>query len=157
MAEQHGFQRTECACDMCQIPCRHNPGGLDVADLERMCPAGQDIFVWAEEHLRALTEKPWPVLVPSRHVKGHCHWYYEGKCLVHDIAPYGCAFFDSHMPADQVAGRYAAMSAARQADAAAHGLYEHVWLHLCRKGLIGRPGKTADLAAALHRLRETGG
>jgi hypothetical protein len=154
MREEHGFPRTECACSMCQVPCRLNPGGLDVSDLARLCPTGQDVFAWAEEHLRALVDKPWPVLVPARQANGHCHWHFDGKCAVHEGAPFGCAFFDSHMLAAEVDRRYAAMTDARQKDAAANGLYHQVWHHLRRKGLIGRPGKTAELAKEIHKIQK---
>ena len=45
--QEHGFRRTECACALCQAPCRHVPGSLDPADLSRLCPAGQDVLVRA--------------------------------------------------------------------------------------------------------------
>src|SRR5437762_9516532 len=99
--EQHGFRRTECACAFCTAPCRHVPGSLDVSDLARLCPAGRDVFAWAEEHLRAVTDKPYPTLVPARGPDGHCHWYFDGGCAVHDRAPYSCAFFDAHMSEEE--------------------------------------------------------
>src|SRR5438128_2537880 len=94
--EQFGFQRTRCGCVFCQAPCKHIPGSLDVSDLWRLCPKGQDVFTWAEEHLRVLPDKAFPTLVPVRQVNGHCHWFVQGKCAVHENAPYSCAFFDSH-------------------------------------------------------------
>ena len=93
---QYGFHRTSCPCAFCAAPCKHIPGSLDVADLARLCPPDQDLFTWAEHHLRAVTEKPFPTLVPARQPNGHCHWLFDGKCLVHEHAPYSCAFFDAH-------------------------------------------------------------
>jgi hypothetical protein len=149
--EEHGFRRTECACDVCRAPCRHIPGALDPSDLPRLCPQGQDVFAWAEQHLRALTDRPVPTLVPSRGLGGACHWLFEGKCAVHDRAPYGCAFFDAHMPDDEVRRRWEATVRARREDAAAGGLYARVWQHLCRRGLTGQPG---DRAAVLEEVRK---
>jgi hypothetical protein len=151
--ERFGFRRTACGCAFCAVPCRHVPGSLDVADLERLCPAGRDVFAWAEEHLRALAHRPFPTLVPARQANGHCHWYFEGKCAVHEAAPYGCAFFDAHMDEAEIDRRSAATIRAREEDAARGDLYYRVWLHLCRRGLTGRPGDRDALAAEVCRIR----
>ncbi len=162
--QQFGFARTVCGCAFCTAPCRHIPGSLDVSDLPRLCPPGQDVLVWAEQHLRALVDKPFPTLVPSRAANGHCHWLFEGRCAVHENAPYSCAFFDAHMSEMEIERRSAATIQARRGDAAANGLYYRVWLHLCQKGLIGPPGDRAALTeevrvihrnAERHRRRST--
>jgi hypothetical protein len=151
--EQYGFRRTECACACCAAPCGYLPGALDVADLARLCPPGQDLFAWAEQHLRALTDKPFPTLVPARQADGRCHWLFGGRCAVHAAAPYGCAFFDSHMAADEEQRRSAATIRARREDAAQHGVYHRVWLHLLRKGLVGRPGDRDAVAGERRKAR----
>lgn len=153
--EQHGFRRTVCACEFCRAPCRHIPGSLDVADLDRLCPAGQDVFAWAEQHLRALTGKPVPTLVPARQANGHCHWLYDGKCTVHANAPFGCAFFDTHQSDEEVERRRSATMAARREDAAARGLYYRVWLHLCQKGLVGVPGDRAGWREDVQKIQRS--
>jgi hypothetical protein len=155
LREQHGFQRTRCDCEFCRAPCRHVPGGLDPSDLPRLCPEGRDVFAWAEEHLRALAGRSYSTLVPARQADGSCHWLFAGRCAVHDNAPYGCAFFDSHMSEVEVERRYAATVQARREDAAANGLYYRVWLHLCGKGLIGQPGDREALAQEQRRLRQS--
>jgi hypothetical protein len=151
--EAFGFRRTECGCELCKVYCRHMPGTLDPGDLPRLCPAGQDVFAWAEQHLRALADRPYPALVPAAHESGQCHWYYAGKCAVHEDAPYSCAFFDAHMAQDEVDRRVAATLRAIRADAAAAGLYSRVWLHLRRKGLVGRGSDRSALAAELRKVR----
>jgi hypothetical protein len=151
--EQFGFRRTVCGCEFCKAPCRHIPGSLDVADLPRLCPPGQDVFAWAEQHLRALTSLPVPTLVPARRADGSCHWLFGGRCAVHDNAPYSCAFFDSHMSETEARHRSTATVQARREDAAKNGLYHRVWLHLCRKGLIGRFGDRDALAEDVHKIR----
>jgi hypothetical protein len=151
--EQYGFRRTTCGCVFCQAPCRHLPGSLDVSDLERMCPPGQDLFAWAELHLRALPEKPFLTLVPARQANGHCHWFVEGRCTVHQVSPYGCAFYDLHMSDEEAAKRTAATVQARNEDEAKKGLYYQVWRHLCQKGLTGPRGDREGLAADLTRIR----
>jgi hypothetical protein len=151
--EAFGFRRTECGCAFCQAYCRHLPGTLDPSDLARLCPAGRDVFAWAEEHLRALTDQPYPELVPARSAAGHCHWYFDGRCVMHASAPYGCAFFDAHMADDEVERRVAATVRACREDAASGGLYYRVWLHLRERRLIGRRGDRDALAADMRRMR----
>jgi hypothetical protein len=151
--QQHGFSRTVCGCALCAAPCRHIPGSLDVSDLERLCPKERDVFGWAEEHLRAVTDKPFPTLIPARQANGHCHWLYEGRCAVHDAAPYSCAFFDAHMIDDEIERRSTATIRARWEDAANNGVYYQVWLHLCRKGLIAPSGDRTALVAGVWALR----
>lgn len=151
--EQYGFRRTRCACELCRAPCKHIPGALAVEDLLRLCPEQQDPFTWAEEHLSALTDKGFPTLVPARQANGHCHWLFEDRCVVHENAPFGCAFFDCHQPPDEVDKRAAATKKARLDDQAAQGLYFRIWLHLCRTGRIGVPGDRTGLAQELQQLR----
>lgn len=149
---EFGFRRTECGCGFCKAYCRHLPGALDPSDLPRLCPPAQDVFSWAEQHLRAMLDKPYPTLVPARHDSGACHWYFDGRCAVHDDAPYSCAFFDSHMPQSEVERRVAVTVQAIRQDVAANGLYYRVWLHLRQKGLIGRPGDRAALVREVQKL-----
>jgi hypothetical protein len=151
--EAFGFGRTVCGCDFCKVPCRHLPGTLDPADLPRLGPAGPDLFRWAEVHLRAQTDKPYPALVPARNGQGHCHWYFDGRCAVHANAPYGCAFFDCHMAEDEVARRAAATVQTIRADAMAQGPYWQVWRHLCRQGLTAPGGDRAAVAAEIVKVR----
>lgn len=151
--EQFGFRRTTCGCAFCAAPCRHVPGSLDVADLERLCPPGLDLFAWAEQHLRAVTDKSFPTLVPARQANGHCHWLFEGRCMVHENAPYSCAFFDTHMTEAEIERRSAATIRARTEDAARQGSYYRVWLHLCRKGLTAPSGDQRALAEEVRKIR----
>jgi hypothetical protein len=151
--EQHGFTRTVCGCEVCRAPCRHLPGSLDVADLLRLCPDNEDPFSWAEQHLRALTDKEFPTLVPARLPNCHCHWLYEGQCVVHENAPYGCAFFDTHMAPEEVERRSAATIQARKDDEATKGLYYRVWVHLCKKGLTGKSGDRTALGEEMEQIR----
>ncbi len=163
--EEFAFSRTVCGCSFCQVHCRHVPGTLVPSDLPRLCPQGQDVFAWAEVHLRALTDKLYPALVPARGVSGHCHWFFDGKCAVHAAAPFGCAFFDTHMAEDEIDRRARAMAGAIREDSAAEGVYRRVWEYLCRRGLTARSGDraavTGEMAAirrrAHGRLRRAGG
>jgi hypothetical protein len=151
--EEFGFCRTTCACPSCQVHCRHLPGSLAPADISRLCPTGQDEFAWAEHHLRALADTPFPTLVPARQANGHCHWLFAGRCAVHDSAPYGCAFFDSHMAGSEVKSRLAATLRARREDAEASGLYYTIWRHLRQKGLVSRGGDRSALRSELAKIK----
>jgi hypothetical protein len=151
--ERHGFSRTRCACAFCQAPCRHVPGALDPADLSVLCPPSQDLLAWAERHLRALTDKSYPILVPARRDDGACHWYFDGRCAVHHHAPYSCAFFDAHQPQPEIDRRVEATVRAIRDDLASEGPYYRVWCHLCRKGLVGPPGDRAGLRRDVDEIR----
>ncbi len=146
-----GFERTQCGCEYCKAYCRHLPGALDPSDLTRLGPDGPNVFAWAEHHLRALIQQPYPLLVPARNEQGPCHWYFDGQCAVHENAPYSCAFFDAHMPDAEVGRRAAATIQACKDDAAANGLYHRVWLHLWRRGLVGQPGDREALLAEVRK------
>ncbi len=99
-----------------------------------------------------LTDHPYPTLVPARNDFGHCHWYFEGRCAVHENAPYSCAFFDAHLSDEEVNRRAAATIQACKDDATANGLYHRVWLHLRRRGLIGKRGDRAALIAEVQSI-----
>lgn len=149
----YGFTRTTCSCALCTAPCKHVPGGLDPADLEFLCPPGLDLFSWAEEHLRALCHKPYPILVPARQANGHCHWLFQERCMVHQNSPFGCAFFDAHMPAEEVDCRYGATVKARLEDKSKNGLYFRLWQYLRDRGLVGSPGNKQDLEDEIRRIQ----
>jgi hypothetical protein len=126
-----------------------------VSDPARLCPEGQDVFAWAEQHLEAVTDQPFPRLVPVKQVNGHCHWYIDGKCAVHEKAPYGCAFFDAHMSSSEVDRRSLAANQASLADAAADGLYYRIWRHLRDRGLTRPAGDRAPLEAEFRRIQRS--
>lgn len=151
--QRYGFSRTSCDCDFCRVYCRHIPGRLDVNDLEQLCPEGTDVFAWAEFHLQAVTDTPVSRLVPVRQENGHCHWFLNGHCSVHEKAPYGCAFFDAHMASEQVKLRSAAANLASARDDTVDGLYSRVWRHLVVKSLTRRSGDTNAIDAEMRLIR----
>lgn len=148
--EVHGFRRTTCGCDFCKTYCQHLPGALDPSDLLRLCPREEEVFAWAEQHLRAHADRGYPSLVPARNLLGHCHWYFDGQCVVHASAPFSCAFFDTHQSDAEVEERVAATVRACREDAAANGLYFRVWQYLSARGLIAPRG---DRAALMREMR----
>jgi hypothetical protein len=143
---EFGLQRTACACERCSLFCRHMPGYLVPSDLERLIPPGEDPFVWAKIHLRAVMPVPggFPNLVPAQLPNGHCHWLEDGKCAVWQNSPFGCAFFDQHMGREEHEGRNAWGRAARQEAFEKNGLYAQLWHALKEAGLV-RAGRSKEV------------
>ncbi len=151
--QRFGFARTRCGCDLCRVYCRHVPGRLGVGDLDRLCPEGTDVFTWAEAHLQAVVDAPYPKLVPTRLANGHCHWYVDGGCTVHDRAPFGCAYFDAHMSPAEVKRRGLPANLASLDDARAEGLHFRVWRHLVSLGLVRPSGLRGPVDEEMRVLR----
>lgn len=120
------------------------PGFLIPADLDRMIPAGADPLPWAETNLLAspgaLVQKGTerfriPTLVPAVKADGSCIHFDRGLCSIHQISPYGCAYFDCHMSQpDGDARSHAGLNAIIEAWRAP-SLYQSIWGHLYKLGL----------------------
>jgi len=162
---EFGFCRTVCACDNCRLGCYHRPGYLIPADLERIrdhLAPGEGLVAWAGRHLLASPGAVVvrrgrvfriPTLVPARRADGACTFLTaDGRCAIHAVAPFGCAFFDAHMGHAE-ADRRSLHGLRAVVDAwAADGPYARVWEALadagrgapapetCRPPLPGRPG-----------------
>lgn len=109
-----GQCRTKCACRECSIACEHMPGMLVPDDIpiiyEATKHSGEHLMDWADRSLLASpgalvgdssTGRTFRIqtLVPARQpgTTKCIHLTADGKCGIHEIAPYGCAFADSHM------------------------------------------------------------
>lgn len=148
MRTEFGANRTVCACGACRKNCRFISGYLIPADLERMREAlgTHSLEQWAES---ALLASPGavvasggvifriPTLVPNRKANGHCVFLSpDEKCTIHEISPFGCAFFDEHMSDDEATalnnnGLREVMKAFENNDA-----YAQIWHRLHSKGLV---------------------
>jgi hypothetical protein len=153
---EFGFHRTQCDCLECARSCYHVPGYLIPADLERIhrhLAPDQDLRAWAKEHLlaspgalvlrggracRILT------LVPARQPDGACVFLTAaGRCAIHTVSPFGCAFFDSHMSHSECDRRSKrGLQAVLEAWEAGE-LYAHVWVALAGDGLVALPPEVA--------------
>lgn len=151
---EFGYGRTRCACEECTLNCEHIPGYLIPSDLPRLAGTDDeaDILAWAASNLLAspgaLVARPdgstyrIRTLVPARAEAGRPQ--YDGgaprtantcrffdvptrRCTVHESAPFGCAFFDSHMSMETANERSSAGLRAIQADAAGGGIYLQAW------------------------------
>ena len=98
-----GFVTVTCA----SINCRFIPGYLLPEDLDYIATflGYSELFEFAEKNLLAspgaLVIKNRRLcrirtLVPARNDSGWCKFFDGSLCTIHQVAPFGCAFFDSH-------------------------------------------------------------
>lgn len=108
------FERTKCACPEC-IACCRRPGQLIPSDVSRL--VGRLIVdgraANSRDALRFFRRAPLSVVqdrltgstrvilcaVPAVGKDGYCILFdaVTHGCTVHDVSPFGCAFFDTHM------------------------------------------------------------
>jgi hypothetical protein len=116
------------------------PGFLIPSDLERMVPAGENVYLWADKNLLAspgaLVAKDGRffrvrTLVPATKKDGSCvHLDDALRCGIHATAPFGCAFFDCGPERGELSHR--GLNAVMQAWADG-GLYAQLWNRLWSK------------------------
>jgi Fe-S-cluster containining protein len=106
---RHEFERTKCACENCTRCCKRQPGPLVFDDIQRIKDflgigdeEFHDLFVASPGALvKAGDGKTHRVgsIVP-RMRRGRCVFLDEkDRCRIHAVAPFGCAYFDTHMSA----------------------------------------------------------
>jgi hypothetical protein len=168
---EFGFARTICACHECTLNCRHIPGYLIPADLERIHrhhAPNQDMDDWALQHLLA---SPGAVvlckgqhariltLVPARRPDGACTFLTdEGRCSIHAVAPFGCSFFDSHQSREESDRRSKRGLQAIVEAWNGNGLYARLWMALAEAGFVAPTPELArqQLRRALSEHRPDG-
>lgn len=138
-----GFERTECKCDLCAMNCRFIPGYLLPEDLTAMASflGYSELPRFAAENLLAsvgaLVAKAGRLfrirtIVPARDENGCCR-FFDGKlCKIHSVAPFGCAFFDSHQDPIQShkLSALGLISISEQWRNESHSIYCRIWHHL---------------------------
>ena len=107
-----GMERTKCACPKCVACCKAMPGCLIPGDLERIQEhVGDDSGEFVLEHFRVsdgakvlkqvqgqLYQISVPTIVPAQKEDGSCIFLDEDdNCSIHEVAPFGCAYHDTHM------------------------------------------------------------
>lgn len=151
MRTEFGYERKECSCTMCRTGCEYLPGMLVPADLARMSGGltGAALEDWARAHLMASPGavvikdgQPFriPTLVPRTTFWGPCHWLVEGRCMIWQDSPYGCAFFtvcDENEVADDGRSRQGLYAVIR--DVRENGDYIRLWQMLWDSGFQARP------------------
>jgi len=155
---EFGASRSTCACSGCKLNCRFMPGFLIPQDLARMIPLDTDPFLWAEHNLLAspgaLVSSEGrkfriPTLVPATKPDGSCmNLTDDGRCGIHAIAPFGCAFFSC---GPEVPGLSAEGLSAIILDSIIHGgLYKRIWTHLHDLGKTQRSAEELRARMAKH-------
>jgi hypothetical protein len=135
------------------------------ADLERMVPPGLNPFDWAQDNLRAspgalvvADGKPRRIgtLVPAVKANGECiNLTNGGGCAIHDISPFGCAFFDCAPVQNEEAARQGLMAVMREWASGA-GLYVAIWAMLYLEGRTQRPPEELRERIAVEEERLSG-
>lgn len=108
------FERTTCACSDCVDCCKQQPASLHPGDFER-------IAAFLGETLEAAKRFFWasPGALVGKLVNGQVHTFRIGtitprlvdgrcvfldaqdRCQIHTVAPFGCAYFDTHMGTEE--------------------------------------------------------
>jgi Fe-S-cluster containining protein len=116
MIERLLFDRTECACKECVACCKRQPGPLAPGDFERIVDytaekQGLSHEVAFEQVKKQLCASPGSLVkdviggivkrigsITPRMERGRCVFLDENdRCKIHPVAPFGCAYFDTHM------------------------------------------------------------
>lgn len=168
MRKEFGFARTKCDCEQCRVPCKFMPGYLVPSDLARIkneIAGHRTIEQIAEDWFLAspgaIVKKDGrmfriPTIVPQTEEKtGHCIFLDEqGLCKIHEVAPYGCAFFDFHMTDKEGDCRSKAGLTAIVEDFQNGGIYSTTWRFLAKRGLVAPDSihQRAKMEAAISQL-----
>lgn len=113
------FERTTCACDACQQCCREQPGPLMPDDVYTIAlHLGLTVEQLAERYLCASpgcvvgdkkTGKMFRIgtITPKTKLySGTCVFLgADSRCTIHEVAPFGCSHFDTHMDRDEAQRR----------------------------------------------------
>ena len=110
MTEPIPFTRTTCGCPICVSGCTSQPGSLAPGDIER-------IAAYLHQPMRTVLAKFWssPGALATNTARGQT-WHIgtitpklrDGRCVfldesdrctIHPVAPFGCAYFDTHLSA----------------------------------------------------------
>lgn len=177
MSLRDELQRTVCDCARCVACCRAKPGVLGVGDLNLILKQyavkeigltpGRVTNEWILGHFEAsegavaarktrhgIDYLRIPTIVPRLTDTG-CVFLRDNRCLVHDVAPMGCAFLDLHIPHDE--GRRISTLIHRDILAnpdVEQQVYRGTWLYLHQHGRNARPLRERQdhLDELLHML-----
>jgi Fe-S-cluster containining protein len=155
---EFGFDRSVCPCAECVNNCRHIPGYLIPADVGRIARhlGLTNLVEFAFSYLlaspgatvmRAGRVFQIPTLVPRRKEDGSCVFLDErNRCRIHEVSPFGCAFFDAHQSdaeAQRRSGRGLQEVAGHWAMSPNTHAYTVIWKLLCAAGMRAVPAHVA--------------
>jgi len=108
------MERTTCSCNECVDCCKRQPAALVAGDMERIAAfLGKSLedakaYFWASPGAVAMnraTGRVWRIgtITPrwDRRRKRCVFLTDEDRCSIHEVAPFGCAYFDTHMDHDE--------------------------------------------------------
>ena len=162
------FQRTICACRLCTINCEHMPGALAPGDLPPIAAhlGYTDIDRFAHECLLASDGAKvgaadgrviyLPTLVPSLGPDNACRFLNTGRCTIHAISPFGCAYIDAHMPDTEFRRRADTLYQLILADQERQGEYSRLCKTLQTHGRQAPPLETRRYRLAKAIRKEMG-
>lgn len=144
------FRRTTCACRLCTINCEHMPGALAPRDLPIIAAhlGYDDVSKFADECLLASDGAKGkldgrvislPTLVPSTGADGFCRFLKAGRCTIHAVSPFGCAYIDAHMSDLEFNRRANALYAELLSDRERQGEYSRLCEELRASGREAPP------------------
>lgn len=155
----YAFARTICGCRLCSISCEHLPGALSPDDVARIAAflSYNDLRKFAQECLLASEGGiaadstgrvvRLPTLVPATNADGSCRFYRDGRCEIHAVSPFGCAFIDAHLSETEFNERVRALNSELLCDHDLRGPYHQL------VDLLNKSGRTAPpLATRQYRL-----
>ncbi len=165
---EFGYSRTVCGCQSCTINCRFMPGYLIPADLERLRQRFGFETQWAfafsyllaspgalvvkggrEFRIRTLVPRR-ANLLSEEQGNGCIFLDKDGRCSIHEISPFGCAFFDAHMPPFKYQPRTQAGLVAVQQAWEDDAEYARIW---CKLDRLGRRAPLPERSIKLMRKR----
>jgi hypothetical protein len=173
---EFGYARSKCGCDKCSVYCRFAPGMVIPQDLARLGPVARGeaaLIAWALEHLRVSVgpmgfqvkrsdgaRVKYPTLVPARGPDElACHWLQpDGRCSVHDRAPFGCAFFDCRLEGTDALERKSRaceeMAESWRSEESAPGSAEGLYARVCN-ALVAAGRIAPDPRESSSRMRKS--
>lgn len=110
------FDRTVCSCPECVSCCTSQPGSLAAGQLEAIAAHLQlpvrvaALKFWASPGALLMNSHTGETLrlgtITPRLVRGRCVFLdSDDRCRIHAVAPFGCAYFDTHMTAAEAQPR----------------------------------------------------
>jgi Fe-S-cluster containining protein len=125
MSMEDFFDKTSCACKQCVKCCYRQPGSLVPGDLQRIAahlgetPEEAKKHFWASPGALVKDLSTGQTIrigtITPRRVKGKCVFLdANDRCTIHEVAPAGCRYFDTHMDARQAMPRSIAMATSQQ-------------------------------------------
>lgn len=124
------MERTTCSCQECIACCKRQPGPLIEGDMEKIAAALGESLEETKKHFWASpgalvknmqTGRAYRVgtITPKfDRRRGRCVFLTDDdRCSIHAVAPFGCAYFDTHMGREEAQDGAAVLIRGQQTEA----------------------------------------